>query len=552
MSRDERDYWSADVDAGSGDYYGFSLDEGDALPDPRSRWQPLGVHGMSRIVDHEAFSWTDGEWRGMAPPGDLVYELHVGTFTDEGTFDSAAGALDHLVDLGVGAVELMPVAEAPGDRGWGYDGVDLYAPHHAYGGPDALKRFVDACHGRGIGVILDVVYNHLGPDGNNLARFGPYFSDKYSTPWGDAVNLDGAGSDGVRSFFIDNALGWLEDYHFDGLRIDAVHAIFDQSAVHFLEELAQRVEDLKNRIGRTLFLIAESDLNDPRLVTPREGGGYGINAAWSDDFHHSLHGLLTGERAGYYADFGPVSMVAKALTEVFVYDGIYSAYRQRRHGRPVGDIPGTRWFAYLQNHDQVGNRALGERSSHLMSHELLKVGAALVMTAPYVPMLFQGEEWGATTPFCYFTDHQDPALARAVTEGRRREFASFGWAPEGIPDPQDPETFQMSKLNWAELREPLHQELFEWHKELIRLRRSTPALHDGRRDLVAVDFDEEKRWLVMERGPITVACNFSDQLATIPLDAPRSANVLLNSVEPPELSADAVTLGPESVTIFSA
>ncbi|HZA41811.1 MAG TPA: malto-oligosyltrehalose trehalohydrolase [Actinomycetota bacterium] len=553
MARDERGWWRVEApQAHPADYYGFSLDGGDPLPDPRSAWQPLGVHGSSRLLDHSSFDWTDGEWRGVAPPGDIVYEMHVGTFTDQGTFDAAAAKLDHLVDLGAGAVEIMPVAEFPGDRGWGYDGVDLYAPHHSYGGPDGLKRFVDACHGRGLGVILDVVYNHLGPDGNYLGRFGPYFSDKYSTLWGDAVNLDGPGSDEVRSFFIDNALGWLEDYHCDGLRVDAVHAIFDQSAVHFLEELSARVDELKNSLGRTLFLVAESDLNDPRIVTPREAGGYGVNAAWSDDFHHALHALLTGDRSGYYADFGSVEQVAKALRSVYVYDGAFSGHRGRRHGRPVGDLPGTRFFGYVQNHDQVGNRALGERSSHLMSHELLKVGAALVLTSPFVPLLFQGEEWGASTPFCYFTDHSDPQLAHAVSEGRRREFASFGWDPAAVPDPQDPETFNMSKLNWNELDEPLHAELLEWHKQLIRLRRAEPALHDGRRDLVNVRFDEAERWLALERGPITVACNFSDRLVSVPMHAGRAAQVLLTSVEPPEARAGSVDLGPESVTIFSA
>jgi maltooligosyltrehalose trehalohydrolase len=546
-------WWTIDVDdAEAGDYYSYALDGGDPLPDPRSPWQPLGVHGHSRCVDHSAFRWTDTNWRGVPPPGELVYELHVGTFTDDGTFESAITRLDHLVELGVGAIELMPVAEFPGDHGWGYDGVDLYAPHHTYGGPDGLKGLVNACHERGLGVILDVVYNHLGPDGSYLAKFGPYFTSRYSTPWGDAINFDGPGNTEVREYFIQNALMWLTDYHLDGLRLDAVHAIFDMGAIHFLEELSSRVEDLKNRLGRTLFVVAESDLNDPRIVAPREAGGYGINAQWSDDFHHALHAVLTGERSGYYEDFGAVADIAKALTDVFVYDGRPSLYRRRVHGRPVGDLPGTRFLGYLQSHDQIGNRALGERSGHLMSFELLKVGAALVLSSPFVPMLFHGEEWGATAPFCYFTDHEDTKLARAVSEGRRREFAAFGWDPDAIPDPQAAETFDLCRLDWSELDEPLHRELLDWHKALIELRRQTPELHDGRRDLVKVRFDENARWLVFERGPITVAANFSDRLAVVPLGADRTESIALTSVEPPEVMGAEIGLGPESVTIFRA
>jgi maltooligosyltrehalose trehalohydrolase len=546
-------WWTLDVDgAQPGDYYGFAVDGRDPLPDPRSPWQPLGIHGLSRTINHKSFRWTDDEWRGIAPPGDIIYELHVGTFTEAGTFESAITRLDHLTSLGVGAVELMPVAEFPGERGWGYDGVDLYAPHHSYGGPDGLKHLVDACHSRGLAVVLDVVYNHLGPDGNYLGAFGPYFTSAYPSQWGEAINFDGPGSTEVREFFFANALMWLRDYHFDGLRLDAVHAIFDHGAFHFLEELATRVEELKNQLGRTVFLIAESDLNDPRIVTPREAGGYGINAQWSDDFHHALHAVMTGERSGYYADFGAVADVGKALRDVFVYDGRPSQFRRRRHGRPVGDLPGNRFLGYLQTHDQVGNRALGERSGHLMSFELLKVGAALVMTSPFVPMLFQGEEWGATTPFCYFTHHEDPQLGRAVSEGRKREFADFGWDPDAIPDPQAAEAFELSRLNWKELGEPLHRELLEWHRSLITLRRATPALHDGRRDLVRTRHDEQARWLVFERGPITVAANFSDTLAVVPLAAGRTGTIELTSVEPPEIIEDGIRLGPESVTIFRA
>jgi maltooligosyltrehalose trehalohydrolase len=476
----------------------------------------------------------------------VIYELHVGTFSSEGTFEGVIDKLDHLATLGINAVELMPVNEFPGARGWGYDGVDLYAPHHAYGGPEGLKRLVDACHARGLAVVLDVVYNHLGPAGNYLREFGPYFTDKYGTPWGEAVNLDERGSPEVRNFFIDNALGWFENYHVDGLRLDAIHAIYDQSAVHFLEEMSTRVDALEG-MGRNLWLIAESDLNDPRIVRPREAGGYGIDAQWSDDLHHSLHAAITGERTGYYSDFGAVADIAKALQHAFVYDGRLSGFRQRIHGRPTAGLDGHRFLGYLQTHDQVGNRARGDRTSALISNDLLKVGAALVMTSPFVPMLFQGEEWGATTPFLYFTDHDDPELGRAVRDGRRREFAGFGWNPEDIPDPQDLATFEHSKLDWAELNDQPHADLLEWHKRLIRLRREWPELSDGRMNDVQTRFDEEERWIVITRGPVEVAANLSKERARVPA---ASAKVLLSSTKEPVATGDYLELEPESVVIY--
>ncbi|HVF20015.1 MAG TPA: malto-oligosyltrehalose trehalohydrolase, partial [Mycobacteriales bacterium] len=422
MAAEPGGWWSVDVrEAHPGADYAFSLDGSDPLPDPRSRWQPAGVHGPSRVVDLGPFRWSDDEWTPPPLATGIVYELHVGTFSPEGTFDGAIDRLDHLVDLGVTHVELLPVAQFSGDRGWGYDGVDLYAVHEAYGGPPGLARLVDACHARGLAVVMDVVYNHLGPAGNYLDRFGPYFTDRYRTPWGTAINFDDAGSDEVRAFVVDNAVMWLRDYHCDGLRLDAVHAIYDQSAVHLLEELQTRVDALSAELGRALVLIAESDLNDPRVVTPRERGGFGLAAQWSDDFHHALHATLTGERGGYYTDFDGLGDLATALGSVFVYDGRHSAYRGRRHGRPVGSLPTTAFLGYLQDHDQVGNRATGERSSHLLTVEQLEVGAALVLLSPFVPMLFQGEEWGARTPFLYFTDHDDPELADAVRTGRRAE-----------------------------------------------------------------------------------------------------------------------------------
>jgi maltooligosyltrehalose trehalohydrolase len=549
LQRRDDGCWDSDHEVEGGVDYRFVIDGGEPRPDPRSPWQPHGVHGASRTVDHSEFEWTDHRWRGAPLPGTVVYELHTGTFTPEGTFDAAIGRLPHLVDLGVTAVELLPVAEFPGDRGWGYDGVDLYAPHHAYGGPDGLKRLVDACHGAGLAVIMDVVYNHLGPSGNYLGEFGPYFTDKYSTPWGQAINYDDAYSPGVRNFVIENALMWLRDYHCDGLRLDAVHAILDTSALHILEEIGVRVKELESQLGRTLWVIAESDLNDPRVVKERESGGYGLDAQWSDDFHHALHALLTGETDGYYSDFGDTEHLCKALVNAFVYDGTYSEHRKRRHGRTPTGLSGNRFLGYLQNHDQVGNRAQGERSSALMSHDMLKVAAALVLTSPFIPMLFQGEEWGATTPFQYFTDHTDAELGRAVSDGRRREFAAFGWDPADVPDPQEGETFERSKLDWSEIDEQPHADLLEWHRRLIRLRKETPALSDGRRELVYPRV--EGTAVVIQRGPLTVVCNLGENSAEVSLEPERRATLVLSSGKEPSTNAERVVLAPESVSIYS-
>ncbi|HEX2239536.1 MAG TPA: malto-oligosyltrehalose trehalohydrolase, partial [Actinomycetota bacterium] len=527
-------WWHAEEPLEHGESYAFSLDAGRPLPDPRSRWQPDGVHGASRALDHAAFEWSDRSWRGIAREDLILYELHVGTFTPFGTFAAIEDKLDHLLDLGITAVELMPIAEFPGSRGWGYDGVDLYAPHHSYGEPGDLKRFVDRCHARGLAVIIDVVYNHLGPDGNYLAEFGPYFTDRYGTPWGSAVNLDGPDSEPVRDFFIENALMWMRDYHFDGIRLDAVHAIFDASAVHFLEELKARAEELERILDRRLLVIAESDLNDPRVVLPRARGGYGLDAQWSDDFHHALHAVITGERTGYYADFGAIGQIAKALQHAFVYDGVYSAYRRRRHGRSTEGLTGHAFLGYIQNHDQVGNRALGERLTALVSGDLGKVAAALVLTSPFIPLIFQGEEWGATSPFNYFTDH-NRELGAAVSRGRKREFAAFGWPEEQIPDPQDEATFVRSKLNWSELEDPIHADLFEWYRRLITLRKSVPELCDGRMDLVRTEIDEVARWLLVRRGSITLACNFSEHDVVVPVRADeRRTEVLTSALKPPE------------------
>ena len=521
MSSEQNGYWRCDCSsAGHGMDYAFVLDGGDALPDPRSPWQPYGVHGRSRVLDHSRFRWSDAGWRPPILSSAVIYELHIGTFTQEGTFDSAVGRLEYLQQLGITHVELMPVAEFSGAWGWGYDGADLFAPHHGYGGPDGLKRFVDACHAAGLAVLLDVVYNHLGPSGNYLGRFGPYFTTRYSTPWGPAVNLDGAGSSEVRRFFCDNALMWLRDYHFDGLRIDAIHAFFDLSAVPFLEQLAGEVKRLEAHLGRSLVLIAESDLNEPRVVTPTEAGGYGIDAQWSDDFHHALHSVLTGERAGYYQDFGTLGDVGRALENAFVFDGRRSLFRGRPHGRKPEGLPGWRFLGYLQTHDQVGNRAKGERSSCLMNVGRLKIGAAMVLCAPFIPMLFQGEEFAAGTPFQYFTNHEEPELARAVSEGRRREFAAFGWKAADIPDPQDPGTFSRSKVNWTELEREPHASLLAWHKQLIALRRRTPEFADGRLDQVEVRFSESEQWLAFRRGGYVIALNLSQETRRVPFAFP--------------------------------
>lgn len=510
----DRGWWVASQPLAPGTDYWLDLGDGERLPDPRSPWQPAGIEGSSRSYDHSAFRWTDETWEGVDLASAVVYELHVGTFTTEGTFRAAITRLDHLVDLGVSVVELLPCNTFSGERGWGYDGVLWWAPHFSYGDPDDLKALIDACHGRGLGVVMDVVYNHLGPAGNYLPRFGPWFTDTYSTPWGDALNYDGAGSDEVRWHVVDNALMWLRDYHCDGLRLDAVHAIHDESPRHLVADVVAAASVLEPR----RFIIAESDLNDPKVVRSPEVGGWGADAQWSDDFHHALHAALTGEQTGYYADFGAAEDVATALNEVFVYGGRYSAHRDRRHGAPVGDLPRTRFLGYAQDHDQVGNRAAGERLSMLLPVERCEVAAALVLTSPFVPMLWMGEEWGASTPWCYFTAHTDPALADAVREGRRREFAGFGWSPEDVPDPQALETFERSRLDWSELSADDHRRLLDWHRALIALRRAERLCEGYTRAVV-----DDAGLLQLERPTVTVLASLSGA----PLEPPAGAEVLL-------------------------
>jgi maltooligosyltrehalose trehalohydrolase len=552
MAPDEQGWWRASVPgAGAGTDYSFRLDGGDLLPDPRSAWQPAGVAGPSRVYDHGEFAWTDGGWRGVPLAGAVLYELHVGTFTEAGTFDAAIGRLDHLVSLGIDVIELMPVAAFPGRNGWGYDGIGLWAVHDPYGGPDGLKRLVDACHARGLAVLLDVVYNHVGI-GSRLADFGPYFTSAHSTPWGPAVNLDQPGSDEVRDFVIGNALMWLRDYHLDGLRLDAVHALADSRALPLLEELAGRVAALGARLGRELVLIAESDLNDPRLVTAREAGGYGLTAQWSDDFHHALHAAVTGERQGYYADFGSLGALAQTLTGVFFHDGRWSSFRGRSHGRPVDRLrtPAWRFLGYLQDHDQIGNRAVGDRIADLVPDGLLRVAAGLMLTAPFTPMLFMGEEWGADTPWQYFTDHHDPDLARAVREGRRQEFAAHGWDAAQVPDPQDEQTFLRSKLDWSQPAGEPHRALLGWYAELIALRRVRPELTDPRLEETTASWDEDARWLVLRRGELVIVASLGDVPLRVPLPlAP--ASVLAASRPGVRVDGDLVWLPGTTLAVLA-
>ncbi len=546
-------WWRTDASAPAhGTDYAFVVDGSDPLPDPRSRWQPHGVHGPSRMYDSSRVTWTDHGWRGVALPGSVVYELHVGTFTYEGTLDAVIGRLDHLVGLGVDLVELMPVGAFPGRAGWGYDGVHPYAVHEPYGGPDALARLVDACHARGLGVCLDVVYNHLGPSGNYLPRFGPYFSDKHETPWGSGINLDDDGAHEVRRWVVDNALMWLRDFHIDALRLDAVHALADDSEVHLLAQLSREVDALSCAVRRPLSLIAESDLNQATTVMPVEGGGLGMTAQWSDDFHHAVHALLTGEGQGYYGDFAadPYRALERTLTGAFFHAGTHSSFRDADWGAPVdvSRVPGWRFLGYSQTHDQVGNRAVGDRIAATLSPGRARVAAALVLTSPFTPMLFMGEEWAAATPWQYFTSHEEEELAEAVREGRRREFAPHGWAADDVPDPQDPATVQASTLRWDEVDQHEHASMLAWYRDLLALRRAQPWLADPRLDLVAVTVDADRESVVVSRGPLRVVVNLADRAQTVPVDA-AVADVLLASAGSPLVGVAEVELPAESVAV---
>nr|WP_152362272.1 malto-oligosyltrehalose trehalohydrolase [Microlunatus speluncae] len=530
--------------------YGFLIDDDETvLPDPRSRRQPAGVHRASRGYDPGRYSWQDHDWTGRQLAGAVIYELHVGTFTPDGTLVSAIDRLDHLVELGIDLVELMPVNAFNGSHNWGYDGVLWSAVQEEYGGPEAYQGFVDACHQRGLGVIQDVVYNHLGPSGNYLPRFGPYLDQSRSNTWGESINLDGPDSDEVRRFIIDSALMWLRDYHVDGLRLDAVHALRDTRATHVLQELAIEVDALSAYVGRPLSLIAESDLNDPRLITAREAGGYGLDGQWSDDFHHALYANLTGDSTGYYADFDSVSALAKVLTRGFFHDGTPSTFRGRAHGRPFDThrTPAWRLVVCSDNHDQIGNRADGSRLSGRLDQRQLELMAMITVLAPFTPMIFMGEEWGARTPWQFFTSHPEPELAEAVAKGRVAEFAAMGWDLSVVPDPQDPETFRRSKLDWAEPDQPDRAALLRRYRELIMLRRSRPEFTDPRLDRVQAEADDERGLLQLRRDRLLLVINFSEheaEVATGPTGAPL---ITVGAATPAD---GTVRLGGHSATIM--
>jgi maltooligosyltrehalose trehalohydrolase len=499
MERHAAGYWKALVnDLPPGTRYLYRLDNDRDRPDPASHSQPEGVHGPSEVVDHTVFSWQDAAWKGMPLPSMIMYELHIGTFTGEGTFDAAISRLAGLKELGITAIELMPVSQFPGSRNWGYDGVYPYAVQNTYGGPEGLKRFVDACHSRGIVVILDVVYNHLGPEGNYVWDFGPYFTEKYRTPWGQAINFDGPYSDEVRNYFIGNALHWVREYHIDALRIDAIHGIFDFSAKHVLQELGEAVHLEAEALGRSVQVIPESDLNDVRVINPIEIGGYGLDAQWNDDFHHAVHTLITGEAKGYYEDFGTIEQMGKALREGFIYSGQYSSFRQRRHGNDSKERPAHQFVVFSQNHDQVGNRMLGDRMSKIASFEALKLAAGLVLLSPALPLLFMGEEYGEDAPFLYFVSHGDKDLIDAVRKGRTEEFKHFSWAGEP-QDPQSEETFHTSKLDWRKRAQGHHHVLLGFYQQLIRLRREMPALSELDRSRLEVSIIPEASVITMRR-----------------------------------------------------
>jgi maltooligosyltrehalose trehalohydrolase len=489
MSRAEGGYWVFDLeDKPENLLYSFKIDQKGPFPDPRSSFQPGGIHGPSQLWN-KPYKWKDKSWTAPELKDAVIYELHVGTFSEKGTFAGVQDKLDYLKSLGITHIELLPIADFPGQRGWGYDGVDLFAPHQGYGTPDDLKKLVDACHQKGLGIVLDVVYNHLGPDGNYLGVYGKYFSDRYSTPWGEAVNFDCSYSDAVRKFVIDNALMWLNDFHFDGLRIDAVHQIYDFSAIHILEEMQQNVARLEQQTKRKYFLIAESDLNDPRLIKSPARGGYGLAAHWLDDFHHALHVLLTDEQHGYYQDFNGAEDLHKSLTQNYIYDGIYSKSRKCRHGRDASDLSPEKFVVFSQNHDQVGNRGFGERLSKLIDFASCQFAAAVTLLSPFVPMLFQGEEWAAQTPFLYFTDHGDEKLARAVRKGRQRDYS---FLHKKVPDPQDEKTFLASCLNWKEPDSKDGATMLDWYKKLIAIRQKyLKQIRAGERAFEAVNLQQK-------------------------------------------------------------
>jgi maltooligosyltrehalose trehalohydrolase len=548
-------YWETRASGtGQGTLYKYSVDGAEARPDPASASQPHGVHGPSEVTDHSAFKWQDASWKGVPQEKLIIYELHPGTFTAEGGFAGVEGKLDYLKRLGITAVELMPVAQFPGARNWGYDGTYPYAPQASYGGPAGLKRLVNACHKAGLAVILDVVYNHLGPEGNYLDCFGPYFTDHYRTPWGRAINYDGAHSIAVRDFFIGNALHWFRHFHIDALRLDAIHGIYDLGAKHMLAEMAERTKALSREEGREFLLIAESDLNDTRTIRPAREGGQGLDAQWSDDFHHSLHTLLTGERQGYYEDFNGFTSLAKAFSDGFVFDWAWSEHRRRMHGSPSGALHPAGFVVCSQNHDQVGNRMLGERLPALAGPRRLELAAGAVLLSPYIPMLFMGEEYAETNPFLYFISHEDEELVRAVREGRKKEFAAFGWKTEP-PDPQSEDTFARSRLDWEKTDQGRHARMLAFYKALIALRKAEPSLGSvGRQDMVIRAQPENKTLSLFRRlgrGATFTAFNFGTKTASRTLP-PGKWTLIFDSRAPGAAphAASSAPLPPESFKVF--
>lgn len=537
LDKDDKGYWSKEVEnINPGDKYEFRLDQKGEFPDPASLSQPLGVHSWSQVVDHTAHSWRDDPWKGRKLSEMIIYELHVGTFTERGTFEAVIDKLDHLEELGVNTIELMPVSQFPGSRNWGYDGVYPYAAQDSYGGVAGLKKLVDACHARGFSIILDVVYNHLGPEGNYISQYGPYFTDKYHTPWGSALNFDDEYSDQVRHHFIQNAVMWLEDFHFDGLRLDAVHEIIDRGARHFLKELSEKTDELEARTGRNYVLIAESDLNDTRLITDYEKGGFALEGQWVDDFHHSLHTVLTGEDAGYYADFGKMEYLAKAFKQAFVYDGIYSPFRKRSIGNTPEGLDPSNFVICAQNHDQVGNRLLGERMSELVNFEKQKLAAATLISAPFVPMLFMGEEFGEKNRFQYFISHGDPDLVKAVQEGRKNEFEYFFHShSEGeFPDPQAEETFRNSRINWNFREDKQKNLLFNFYKELLKLKKHG-TFNLFAHGNVTVETEEDKKLLKVraqeENSALTGIYNFGNSSYSEKISEKGNPQILIFSAD---------------------
>jgi len=530
-------YYEAVVqDVGPGSRYFYRLDGVRERPDPASRLQPAGVHGPSQVVDLIGFRWEDSEWLGSRLKEYLIYEVHVGTYSPQGTFDAIIPHLDQLKEVGVTALEIMPVAQFPGERNWGYDGAYPFAVQDSYGGPAGLQRLVNACHQRSVAIILDVVYNHLGPEGNYLSDFGPYFTDRYRTPWGASLNFDGPYSDEVRRFFVENALYWVKDLHVDALRLDAIDGIVDLSAQPFLAELARTVHGEAKRIGRRIYVIAESDLNDARVIRPAKAGGYGLDAQWNDDFHHALHALLTGEKTGYYRDFGELDHLAKAFREGFAYSGAFSAYRKRRHGNSSRNIPASRFVVFAQNHDQVGNRLRGDRLSCLVKFEALKLAAGAVILSPFIPLLFMGEEYGETAPFQYFTSHSDPSLVEAVRRGRQEEFAAFEWQGDS-PDPQAESSFLDCKLDHALRGQEPHATLWKFYQELISLRQHRSALRVLSKQGAEVTALSPKRMLVVRRWSesedLVIAFNFGGDVTSISTMVPAGSwRVELDSASP--------------------